>query len=186
MNADAAEEKKPANAVLDEPHFIARVLEVVPSVVYVRDLRDHSHVFVNRRVADVIGYTPEEVIELRGDFMNTLWHPDDVIGLADYERELAKLADDATTEITAKKVEVETERDTAQWQLYRNHIAAETAQQVTSEALQLHGAAGYGRSLPLERMMRDARMFAIGGGTLEMMRNLIADRILPTRVSFRA
>ncbi len=64
-------------------------------------------------------------------------------------------------------------------------FAAETAQFVTSEALQLHGAAGYGRSLPLERMMRDARMFAIGGGTLEMMRNLIADRILPARVSWR-
>ena len=44
---------------------------------------------------------------------------------------------------------------------------------------------GYGRSLPLERMMRDARMFAIGGGTLEMMRNLIADRLLPTRANWR-
>jgi alkylation response protein AidB-like acyl-CoA dehydrogenase len=64
-------------------------------------------------------------------------------------------------------------------------FAAETAQFVTSEALQIHGAAGYGRTLPLERMMRDARMFAIGGGTLEMMRNLIADRILPSRVSWR-
>jgi 3-sulfinopropanoyl-CoA desulfinase len=64
-------------------------------------------------------------------------------------------------------------------------FAAETAQFVTSEALQIHGAAGYGRSLPLERMVRDARMFAIGGGTLEMMRNLVADRILPSRVSWR-
>jgi len=64
-------------------------------------------------------------------------------------------------------------------------LAAETAQWVTSEALQIHGAAGYGRSLPLERMVRDARMFAIGGGTLEMMRNLIADRILPTRSDLR-
>jgi alkylation response protein AidB-like acyl-CoA dehydrogenase len=65
-------------------------------------------------------------------------------------------------------------------------FAAETAQHVTGEALQIHGAAGYGRSLPLERMVRDARMFAIGGGTLEMMRNLIADRILPTRADWRA
>jgi len=64
-------------------------------------------------------------------------------------------------------------------------FAAEMAQEVTSQALQVHGAAGYGRGLPLERMARDARMFAIGGGTVEMMRNLIADRILPTRVDFR-
>jgi hypothetical protein len=63
-------------------------------------------------------------------------------------------------------------------------FTAEVAQAVTNEALQIHGAAGYGRSLPLERMVRDARMFAIGGGTLEMMRNLIADGLLP-RVSWR-
>jgi alkylation response protein AidB-like acyl-CoA dehydrogenase len=64
-------------------------------------------------------------------------------------------------------------------------FAAEMAQEVTNQALQIHGAAGYGRGLPLERMVRDARMFAIGGGTVEMMRNLIADRILPERADFR-
>lgn len=64
-------------------------------------------------------------------------------------------------------------------------FAAEMAQEVTSQALQIHGAAGYGRGLSVERMVRDARMFAIGGGTVEMMRNLIADRLLPTRSDFR-
>ncbi|MBI4638860.1 MAG: acyl-CoA dehydrogenase family protein [Candidatus Rokubacteria bacterium] len=64
-------------------------------------------------------------------------------------------------------------------------FAAEMAQEVTSQALQIHGAAGYSRTLPLERMARDARMFAIGGGTVEMMRNLIADRILPSRADWR-
>jgi 3-sulfinopropanoyl-CoA desulfinase len=64
-------------------------------------------------------------------------------------------------------------------------FAAEMAQEVTSQALQIHGAAGYGRALPLERMVRDARMFGIGGGTVEMMRNLIGDRIMPTKSDFR-
>ena len=57
---------------------------------------------------------------------------------------------------------------------------------VTGQALQIHSAAGYGRGLPLERMARDARMFAIGGGTVEMMRSLIADRLLPTRADSAA
>jgi alkylation response protein AidB-like acyl-CoA dehydrogenase len=64
-------------------------------------------------------------------------------------------------------------------------FAAEMAQEVTSQALQIHGAAGYGRALPLERMVRDARMFGIGGGTVEIMRNLIGDRIMPTKSDFR-
>ena len=60
-------------------------------------------------------------------------------------------------------------------------IASETAVKVSNDALQLHGAAGYSRNLPLERMVRDARMFTIGGGTAQMLRNLIAGRILDIR-----
>ncbi len=56
--------------------------------------------------------------------------------------------------------------------------AAEMAQQVTNEALQLFGANGYGRELPLERMVRDARMFTIGGGTAEILRNQLARELL--------
>ena len=61
-------------------------------------------------------------------------------------------------------------------------LAAETAVKVTNDALQLHGAAGYSRNLPLERMVRDARMFTIGGGTAQMLRNLIAGRVLDMKI----
>jgi alkylation response protein AidB-like acyl-CoA dehydrogenase len=57
-------------------------------------------------------------------------------------------------------------------------FTAEMAIDVTNEALQLHGASGYGRDLPLERMARDARMFTIGGGTVEILRNMVASGIL--------
>jgi len=57
-------------------------------------------------------------------------------------------------------------------------IASETAVAVTNNALQLHGAAGYSRNRPVERMVRDARMFTIGGGTAQLLRNLVASRIL--------
>lgn len=57
-------------------------------------------------------------------------------------------------------------------------FAAEMAQRVTNEALQLFGANGYGRELPLERMVRDARMFTLGGGTAEILRNQIAADLL--------
>ncbi|MFV2002124.1 MAG: 3-sulfinopropanoyl-CoA desulfinase [Paracoccaceae bacterium] len=61
-------------------------------------------------------------------------------------------------------------------------IASETAVRVTNDALQMHGAAGYSRNLPLERMVRDARMFTIGGGTAQMLRNLIAGRVLDMKM----
>ncbi|MEO1494860.1 MAG: 3-sulfinopropanoyl-CoA desulfinase [Pseudomonadota bacterium] len=57
-------------------------------------------------------------------------------------------------------------------------LAAETAVKVTNDALQLHGAAGYSRVRPLERMVRDARMFTIGGGTAQVLRTQVASDIL--------
>ncbi len=57
-------------------------------------------------------------------------------------------------------------------------LASETAVTVTNQALQLFGAAGYSRNLPLERMVRDARMFTIGGGTAQVLRTLVASRLL--------
>jgi alkylation response protein AidB-like acyl-CoA dehydrogenase len=61
-------------------------------------------------------------------------------------------------------------------------LASETAIKVTNDALQLHGAAGYSRNLPLERMARDARMFTIGGGTAQVLRTLVAGRLLERKL----
>ena len=57
-------------------------------------------------------------------------------------------------------------------------MAAEVAIKVTNDALQVFGAAGYSRNLPMERMVRDARMFTIGGGTAQILRTVVASRIL--------
>jgi alkylation response protein AidB-like acyl-CoA dehydrogenase len=57
-------------------------------------------------------------------------------------------------------------------------LAAETAVKVTNDALQLWGSAGYGRDAPMERHVRDARMFTIAGGTAQILRNLVAGRAL--------
>ncbi len=57
-------------------------------------------------------------------------------------------------------------------------FASEMAIRVTNDALQIFGARGYSRNLPVERMLRDARMFTIGGGTAQILRTVIASRIL--------
>ncbi len=57
-------------------------------------------------------------------------------------------------------------------------FTSEMAIKVTNDALQVFGAAGYSRDNPLERMVRDARMFTIGGGTAQVLRTLVAGRIL--------
>lgn len=57
-------------------------------------------------------------------------------------------------------------------------IAADMALKVTNDALQLFGATGYSRRRPMERFCRDGRMFSIGGGTAQILRTVVATRIL--------
>jgi alkylation response protein AidB-like acyl-CoA dehydrogenase len=57
-------------------------------------------------------------------------------------------------------------------------FASETAIKIVNDALQFFGARGYSRELPLERMLRDVRMFTIGGGTAQVLRTLVASKML--------
>ncbi len=57
-------------------------------------------------------------------------------------------------------------------------FASEAAIKIVNDALQMFGARGYSRELPLERMTRDVRMFTIGGGTAQVLRTLVASKML--------
>ena len=61
-------------------------------------------------------------------------------------------------------------------------FTSESAIGIVSDALQLFGAAGYSRQNPLERMYRDVRMFTIGGGTAQILRTVVASRLLDLRL----
>ena len=61
-------------------------------------------------------------------------------------------------------------------------FTSENAIQVVNDALQFFGARGYSRELPLERMARDVRMFTIGGGTAEVLRNVVAGALLKKKL----
>ena len=57
-------------------------------------------------------------------------------------------------------------------------FASETAMEVTSKAVQLHGGYGYTREYPVERMMRDAKITEIYEGTSEVQRMVISGSLL--------
>lgn len=55
-------------------------------------------------------------------------------------------------------------------------FASEVANRIAYHCLQLHGGYGYIREFPIERFFRDIRLSPIGGGTSEIMREIIAKR----------
>jgi acyl-CoA dehydrogenase len=54
------------------------------------------------------------------------------------------------------------------------NVATDMCSAVCDEAVQLHGGYGYMRETLVERLYRDARLYPIGGGTREIMNEVIA------------
>ena len=60
---------------------------------------------------------------------------------------------------------------------YAKCFAADTAMRVTTDAVQVFGGYGYSREYPVEKLMRDAKIFQIYEGTSQIQRLIIAKEI---------
>jgi len=58
-------------------------------------------------------------------------------------------------------------------------LTGELVNEVMYDCQQFHGGAGYMRESPIERLVRDARVLAIGGGATEVMLEEVAKRWEP-------
>lgn len=105
--------------------------------------------------------------------------------LASFQALQFKLADMATelvaarqmVRLAASKLDAGA-RDASTYCAMAKRFATDAGFQVVNEALQLHGGYGYIREYPLERLLRDARVHQILEGTNEIMRVIIARRML--------
>ena len=60
---------------------------------------------------------------------------------------------------------------------FAKNTAVDACDFVVDEAVQLHGGFGYLRDAEVERHYRDARIMGIGGGTTEIMNEIIAKQL---------
>jgi len=105
--------------------------------------------------------------------------------LADFQALQFKLADMATELVAARQMvrlaaskldAVHT--DASVYCAMAKRLATDIGFEVCNQALQIHGGYGYIREYPLERLLRDARVHQILEGTNEIMRVIVARRML--------
>ncbi|MBP7414626.1 MAG: acyl-CoA dehydrogenase family protein [Giesbergeria sp.] len=105
--------------------------------------------------------------------------------IASFQALQFKLADMATELVAARQmVRLAASKldagapDASTYCAMAKRFATDAGFTVCNEALQLHGGYGYIREYPLERLLRDARVHQILEGTNEIMRVIIARRML--------
>jgi hypothetical protein len=104
--------------------------------------------------------------------------------IANYQAIQWKLADMAT-EIDAARLLVlqaadlrDRDQPFTKEAAYGKLFSSEIAMKAASEAVQIHGGYGYIKEFPVERYFRDAKFCAIGEGTSEIQRLVIARQLL--------
>jgi acyl-CoA dehydrogenase len=69
---------------------------------------------------------------------------------------------------------------------HAKRFAADSAVEVASDAVQIYGGYGYTKDYPVEKLLRDARLFPIYEGTSQIQRMIIARELLTPKRAARA
>jgi acyl-CoA dehydrogenase len=91
--------------------------------------------------------------------------------------EMDRLIDVARTYVRHAAVRVATGEPSLRQVAMAKNTAVEACDRVVDQAVQLHGGFGYLRGAEVERHYRDARILGIGGGTTEIMNEIIAKQL---------
>ena len=94
-----------------------------------------------------------------------------------------KLADMATRVEVAKEfnyrvaAKMDAGMDATKEVSMAKNFACEVCDKVVFDAVQIHGGYGYSQEYLVERLYRDSRILSIGGGTTEIMNEVISKMI---------
>jgi acyl-CoA dehydrogenase len=91
--------------------------------------------------------------------------------------EMARRVDVARTYVQSVATRVENGEPLVSEVAMAKNTAVDACDLVVDEAVQLHGGFGYLRDSEVERHYRDARIMGIGGGTTEIMNEIIAKHL---------
>ncbi|MBL8165725.1 MAG: PAS domain S-box protein, partial [Anaerolineae bacterium] len=93
MITDITERKKAEAALRKNQQFIERMTHTLPDIVYIYDLLELRPTYQNRRLAEQLGYSAEEIAAMgQNHEMDALLHPDDQTRLGDLVMQLVQAA----------------------------------------------------------------------------------------------
>ncbi|MEP0888563.1 MULTISPECIES: PAS domain S-box protein [unclassified Leptolyngbya] len=77
----------------ESQHYNQQIAEAMPGVLFVHDIINQENVYTNRQIADLLGYTSEQVQEMGANAIATLVHPDDLPHILAYSETFKTLTD---------------------------------------------------------------------------------------------
>jgi len=96
---DITERKQAEAALRESQHFVQRIAEASPNLLYIFDLNKQRNIYANREMAAFLGYTPERINAMGENLLPSLIHPEDLARLPAYFQQVQNAADGEIFEI---------------------------------------------------------------------------------------
>ncbi len=64
--------------LIESQRFVQRIADATPNLLYLYDVVENKNVYINPRVQEILGYSPEEIKRAGNFFFRAFGHPDDL------------------------------------------------------------------------------------------------------------
>lgn len=85
--------------VQQEQHLVQKIVETTPEIIYIYDLIKQHNVYINHRMADILGYNSYAIQTMKEQVLPNLIHPDDIDRVNAHLQSLQSLQDGEVVEI---------------------------------------------------------------------------------------
>lgn len=90
---DITERKKAEEALKASQHFIQRITDSIPNTIYIYDLEEKRNIYANHEIAQILGYSVEEIQKLGAELLPKILHPDDWEKVLTYHQKFSNAVD---------------------------------------------------------------------------------------------
>ncbi len=101
---DAQALRAPFKDEFDAIQFYEQIVSLVPGILYIYNHKHETNEYSNNSIGALLGYSPEEVLEMGENVLPNLIHPDDLPRLGRYFASLKSLDDGVTTGIEYRAI----------------------------------------------------------------------------------
>lgn len=78
ISLDVTEQVEATHKIKEQEHFIQQIADASPTILYLFDADANKMAYMNRESFFVLGFTPEEILDLGASVNTQLYHPEDL------------------------------------------------------------------------------------------------------------
>lgn len=88
--AELIERQKAEEALQASQRFVQKIADTSPNFLYIYDILEHRNIYVNREIAEMLGYSNEEISNFGNNLLTALIHPDDLPKIPEHFQKLSQ------------------------------------------------------------------------------------------------